>query len=136
MGELAIIESYMKDLIWINYYYDKNRETTHPNQLKIWPIDIGVRKTNELVLLVAGLNADVSNQLYYAIATLNDRSPNLEPNKSLFTSFTVLRNHTVCYTEEDEEQLLNLHLLSGTINSQMVYIYNTTHVLCLQCKSI
>jgi len=116
----------------------KNRETTHPNQLKIWPIDIGIRKANQIVLLVAGLNADVSNQLYYAVATLNDRSPNVEANKSLsptlFTSFTVLRNHTVCYTEEDEEQLLNLHLLSGTINSQMVYIYGTTHVLCLQCE--
>ncbi|CAG2175351.1 unnamed protein product, partial [Oppiella nova] len=105
-----------------------NRETTHPNQLKIWLIDIGFTKTNEMVLLVAGLNADVSNQLYYAVLTFSHNESRPEPNIS-FNSFTVLRNHTVCYVEEEEEQLLNLHLLSGTINSQMVYIYSTSQTI-------
>ena len=84
-----------------------------------------------MLLLVAGLNADVSNQLYYAVVTFSDANLIPETNIS-FNSFTVLRNHTVCYTEEDEEQLLSLHLLSGPINSRMVYIYNTSHVLSLK----
>ena len=84
-----------------------------------------------MVLLVAGLNPEVSNQLYYSLVTFSDAV--LMPEMTItFNTFNVLRNHTVCYTEEDEEQLLNLHLLSGPINSPMVYIYNTSQVLGLK----
>ena len=102
--------------------------------MKIWLIDIGIRRANEMMLLVAGLNPDVSNQLYYAVITFSDTDLISGTNISL-NSFTVLRNHTVCYAEDDEEQLLNLHLLSGPINSSMIYIYNTAQVLSLRRES-
>ncbi|XP_054152928.1 nuclear pore complex protein Nup133-like [Oppia nitens] len=124
--ERPVKDSFL-DKVW-------NRETTHPNQLKIWLIDIGFTKSDELVLLVAGLNAEVSNQLYYAVITFSDLNIRPETN-ILFNSFTVLRNHTVCYTEEDEEHLLNLHLLSGAFNNQWVYIYSNTQMLCLKLGS-
>ena len=87
-----------------------------------------------MMLLVAGLNPDVSNQLYYAVITFSDTNLITGTNISL-NSFSVLRNHTVCYTEDDEEQLLNLHLLSGPINCSMIYIYNTAQILSLRRTS-
>ena len=102
----------------------------HLNQLQIWPIDTAILSTNEIVLLVAGVNAQVSNQLYYALVICKyDSSDLLMGLNIVVESFLALRNHTVCYSREDEEQLLNLHLLTVASNSKVVYIYNSNRVL-------
>ncbi|RWS17451.1 nuclear pore complex protein Nup133-like protein [Dinothrombium tinctorium] len=122
----SLRDAFLQNGVW-------NCETTHPNQLQIWQIDIELRQTNELFLLVAGLNSEVSSQLYYALIVIDTSTinSNTVQGSSHFKSFICLRNNPIYYTPEDEEKLVNLKILNVP-NKQIVYIYSPQQVLCLQ----
>ncbi|RWS30753.1 nuclear pore complex protein Nup133-like protein [Leptotrombidium deliense] len=109
-----------------------NCETTHPNQLHIWQIDFEIRNENELLLFVAGLNSDVSSQLYYALVVISSVSNSARAPFQL-KSFTCLKNYPVYYSHEEEEKLLNLKIVNIP-EKNIAYVYSPYHVLCVQCK--
>ncbi|KAH7972663.1 hypothetical protein HPB52_014816 [Rhipicephalus sanguineus] len=90
-----------------------------------------LQKWNGVAVLMAALNPQVSQQLHYAIGTVDVRnvgSPNDSP--VCFTDFTVLR-FSEQYTERNEESLLNYKFVLPSVNRRTSFVYGTTKVYCV-----
>ncbi|KAK8774293.1 hypothetical protein V5799_011175 [Amblyomma americanum] len=107
-----------------------DRENTLPRHLKAWCIDMQL-SSNGVAVLMAALNIQVSQQLYYAIGTVDVRnlgSPADSP--ASFTDFTVLR-FSEQYTEKDEEALLSYKFVLPSANRRSSFVYSDTKVYCV-----
>lgn len=107
-----------------------DRENTFPRHLKAWCIDMQL-SSNGVAVLMAALNAQVSQQLYYAIGTVDVRnlgSPADSP--ASFTDFTVLR-FSEQYMERDEEALLSYKFVLPSANRRSSFVYSETKVYCV-----
>ncbi|XP_067140636.1 nuclear pore complex protein Nup133 [Centruroides vittatus] len=110
------IKEYFLDALW-------SRENFHIHQLKAWSVDMQL-SSKGLILLLAGMNPQVSSQLSFAFGILNVSSDTVPTG---FTSFYVIK-HTEKYTERDEERVLSYKFILPNANSQLAYIYNN-HVI-------
>ncbi|XP_050036430.1 nuclear pore complex protein Nup133 [Dermacentor andersoni] len=103
---------------------------TLPRHLKAWCIDMQL-SANGVAVLMAALNPQVSQQLHYAIGTVDVRnvgSPNDIPVS--FTDFTVLR-FSEQYTERNEESLLSYKFVLPSVNRRTSFVYGATKVYCV-----
>lgn len=121
--EKAITDSYLST-VW-------NPGKTHPNQLKMWFIDMELQE-NLILILVAALNQDVSHKLYYAIAVIDVMNISSNQENLKITKFTVLRSHTPNYSSNNEANLLSLKMITNVESSDVIYIYDKTRIFCCQ----
>uniref|UniRef100_A0A1E1XA31 Putative nuclear pore complex protein n=1 Tax=Amblyomma aureolatum TaxID=187763 RepID=A0A1E1XA31_9ACAR len=87
--------------------------------------------SNGVAVLMAALNAQVSQQLHYAIGTVDVRnlgSPADSP--ASFTDFTVFR-FSEQYTEREEEALLGYKFVLPSANRRSCFVYSDTKVYCV-----
>lgn len=111
-----------------------DNENTSPRHLKAWCIDMQPA-TNGVVVLMAALNPQVSQQLYYAFGTVDVRhmgSPVDAPVN--FTEFNVLR-FSEQYTERDEEALLSYKFVLPSPNRRASFVYCDSKVYCVSYGS-
>lgn len=111
-----------------------DNENTFPRHLKAWCIDMQPA-ANGVVVLMAALNPQVSQQLYYAFGTVDVRhmgSPVDAPVN--FTEFNVLR-FSEQYTERDEEALLSYKFVLPSPNRRASFVYCDSKVYCVSYGS-
>lgn len=106
-------------------------------------MDACIRKANQLIVLVACSNPDLSNVLHYAVATFIDKGMDAStldaggiPSTPLvLNSFSVLRNHSLDPVNDQEELVFKSRLLAvPPESSSLIYVYDKTQVLCVQSK--
>ncbi|XP_076316561.1 nuclear pore complex protein Nup133 isoform X1 [Tachypleus tridentatus] len=103
-----------------------NRDSTHLHQLKAWAIDMQLTK-NGVLLLMVGLNPQVSQQVYYAFGKIDTTRGNCVVG---FSTFCVIKP-TEVYTESEEEKILNYKFVLPQLGSQLAYVYNQHKVKCV-----
>lgn len=108
-----------------------DREDTLPRLLKAWCIDMQLT-TNGVTVLMAALNPQVSQQLHFALGTVDLCDPGSPAPASPpgFSEFSVLR-FSEQYTEKDEEALLGYKFVLPSVNRKASYVYNDTKVFCI-----
>ncbi|KAK8778108.1 hypothetical protein V5799_020551 [Amblyomma americanum] len=112
----------------------ENRSNTFPMHLKAWCIDMQL-STNGVAILMAALNPQVSQRLYYAIGTVDVRSLGSPANSpASFTDFTVLRFWEQ-YMEKDEEALLSYKFVLPSAMCPSSFVYSGTKVYCVMSDS-
>ncbi|KAH7942252.1 hypothetical protein HPB49_022305 [Dermacentor silvarum] len=108
----------------------QSSEARHLVKVLVEPTDEEEEK-NGVAVLMAALNPQVSQQLHYAIGTVDVRnvgSPNDIPVS--FTDFTVLR-FSEQYTERNEESLLSYKFVLPSVNRRTSFVYGATKVYCV-----
>ncbi|XP_064484878.1 nuclear pore complex protein Nup133-like [Ornithodoros turicata] len=107
------------------------RENTLPSQLKAWCIDMQLT-TDGVMVLMAALNPQVSQQLHFALGVIDTHSPtSASSNKPCnFELFSVLK-FVEQYTERDEESLLSYKFVLPSVNRRSSYVYNSSRVFCI-----
>ncbi|CAN7987722.1 unnamed protein product, partial [Ixodes pacificus] len=108
-----------------------DREDTLPRLLKAWCIDMQLTM-NGVTVLMAALNPQVSQQLHFALGTVDLCDPESPAPASPpgFSEFSVLR-FSEQYTEKDEEALLGYKFVLPSVNRKASYVYNDTKVFCI-----
>ncbi|CAN7937670.1 unnamed protein product [Ixodes hexagonus] len=108
-----------------------DRENTFPRHLKAWCIDMQLT-ANGVTVLMAALNPQVSQQLHFALGTvdLRDQGSPAPAAPPSFSDFSVLR-FSEQYTERDEEVLLGYKFVLPSVNRRSSYVYNDTKVYCV-----
>uniref|UniRef100_A0A131XWZ6 Putative nuclear pore complex protein n=1 Tax=Ixodes ricinus TaxID=34613 RepID=A0A131XWZ6_IXORI len=88
--------------------------------------------TNGVTVLMAALNPQVSQQLHFALGTVDLCDPGSPAPASPpgFSEFSVLR-FSEQYTEKDEEALLGYKFVLPSVNRKASYVYNDTKVFCI-----
>jgi hypothetical protein len=123
--------SFLRPLLTTRYL-KQNQEQGSSNQIQLWNVDLATQGSL-LLILVAAVNSELSNGLIYAIAAIEEAS--LENGTPLqFHSFTVLKKLVTTYSQEEEENLLSVKLLTNSANIQLVYVYDHSKIFCVQCK--
>ncbi|KAK7083096.1 hypothetical protein SK128_015202 [Halocaridina rubra] len=115
------VEKYIRegfvDHVW-------GRERTGTTQLRVWLVDMQpTASSNSVMVLTAAVNPQVSQQLVYALATM-ETGGNSPPQR--VTNFSVLK-HSEYYQESAENVLLAQRFL---LCGNTAYIYNRNTVLC------
>ncbi|ELU11028.1 hypothetical protein CAPTEDRAFT_190764 [Capitella teleta] len=93
-------------------------------KLQTWLIDLHVSQDG-VVVLGAGVNPDVSQQLYYTLGTIS--TDGASPPRS-FLAFSVPK-YTSVYQESEQEALLSFRLLCPQPSS--AFLHSRHQVLCL-----
>lgn len=123
------------------FYSFQNNSSIVPGNLQLWVLDAVIRRSNELTLLIACANQDVSNQAYFALAVFEDNQLEQSISESsaqsvqlALVSFSVLKNHTENIDRGQEEMLQHFRLLAGSAENRSIYAYDKAKVLCLQSE--
>ncbi|KAI2805362.1 hypothetical protein BLOT_004358 [Blomia tropicalis] len=125
-----------------------NRSTTHHNQLVLYPMDIAMKCTNEVLMLVMCVNNDHPNEPHIGLFTLNGDLfvPNIDGSFTLansndlnvkFKSFQILPNRIIGMTnghssmlesnESSNIQQCQLNIFSGNSDGERaIYVYNSS----------
>lgn len=118
---------------WIAHVWSRDASNIH--QLKVWILDAQIQK-NELVLLVAAVNPNVSaQQVQYALATIQlQRSINQAPPTG-FTTFTVLKYAQRLGDHSDEPERCRLILNGPGCGTSGAFLLSDRWILCVPSSS-
>ncbi|KAI1302320.1 Nuclear pore complex protein [Halotydeus destructor] len=106
------------------------------NQFQVWAVDFSVSEINNISILVAYLNPEVSRQLNFAVAKFEELDFSEEDNIGSglrLNAFSFLSNFSSEYSGSPEETLGHFKLLNGRLEHRhLLYIYNSAKVLCVK----
>ncbi|XP_076054579.1 nuclear pore complex protein Nup133 isoform X2 [Oratosquilla oratoria] len=118
------VEKYIREG-FVDHVWGRERATAP--QLRVWLVDMQPTAISSVMILTAAVNPQVSQQLVYALVTL-DTSTDAPPTG--VSNFSVLK-HSEYYQESAESVLLSQRFL---LCKNTAYIYNKTTVLCVSAN--
>lgn len=101
------------------------------DHISFWPIDMITTKSNELLMLIATLDATRENSIFYATCVFNPYQVG-----DGITSLDVLKSHSWQYTNEQEDQLLSLKFLARRVDNpdSLCFIYDRKFLFLIKAN--